>query len=111
MKTKKVWLVCSKCGGNTFEIYKNIKYPHDWSWKRALRQELLSHEGIGWDMNTFEIRCAKCGSKDAEVVWDTGRSGFGKSKSVWDAVYEDYLLPWARKLEKRMKKGDRKWRS
>ena len=66
MKTRRVWLECGDCGSKEVTASKIVEYEN---WEEALIYETLCHDGIGWDINTFEFKCARCGSKNIKVSW------------------------------------------
>jgi len=57
---------CKKCGSNKFILRKKIHY--EGSLKSALISELLCHDGFGWNVNTFDFVCAKCGAVNEDYV-------------------------------------------
>jgi len=61
-----VEIKCKKCGSNKFILRKKIHY--EGSLKSALISELLCHGGFGWDVNTFDFVCAKCGAVNEDYV-------------------------------------------
>ena len=67
VKARKVWLECGDCGSKEIIVSKIVYYE---DWEKALLRETLCHDGFGWDLNTFETRCAKCGSENIKVRWE-----------------------------------------
>ena len=66
-KVRKVWLECAKCGSKKIMAEKLVEYT---DWDKALIRETLMHDGFGWDLNTFDFKCAKCGSDEIQVNWN-----------------------------------------
>ena len=66
-KARRVWLECKKCGSRKITATKLVKYTN---WEEALIRELYCHDGFGWDLNTFDFKCAECGSDEIQVNWN-----------------------------------------
>ena len=67
IKARKVWLECEDCGSKEITASKTVHYKN---WESALLHEIFCHDGFGWDLNTFEFKCAKCGSENIIVKWE-----------------------------------------
>lgn len=56
---------CKNCGNRIFRI-KKVAYS-DKEKEQYMQHEYLCHDGFGWDLNTFNIICSKCKSREAIV--------------------------------------------
>lgn len=71
MSKKDVWnglaeAICHKCGSNQWIITKRLVAATK---NDALIQETMCHSGYGWELGSFEHKCAKCGSTKLKVKW------------------------------------------
>ena len=71
MERLRAVLKCPKCGSDEVVVEKYIKCGSKEDLEEKLLKEILCHDGYGWDLNTFSIRCARCGSKIEKVSLDS----------------------------------------
>ena len=67
LKARRVWLECKKCGSRKITATKRVVYS---DWDEAIIRETMMHDGFGWDLNTFDFKCAECGSDEIQVNWN-----------------------------------------
>ncbi len=53
--------LCEKCNGISFELRKICEGQ---SLQSVLISETMCHDGMGWDLNTFDIICTHCLTSD-----------------------------------------------
>ena len=70
MKLLRVVVKCPKCGSEEVTIEKVFRYSTKKERDYIIYRETLCHDGFGWDLNTFTIKCAKCGTIIEEVVYE-----------------------------------------
>jgi len=70
MKLLRVVVKCPKCGSEEVIIEKVFRYSTEKERDDIILRETLLHDGFGWDLNTFTIKCAKCGTIIEEVTFD-----------------------------------------
>ncbi|RLJ04555.1 MAG: hypothetical protein DRP08_01540 [Candidatus Aenigmatarchaeota archaeon] len=68
MKLLRVVVKCPKCGSEEVKIEKVLRYSTEEERDKIIIRETLCHDGFGWDLNTFTIKCAKCGTIIEEVA-------------------------------------------
>jgi len=68
MKLLRVVVKCPKCGSKEVTIEKVFRYNTEEERDKIIIRETLMHDGFGWDLNTFTIKCAKCGTVIDEVT-------------------------------------------
>lgn len=54
---------CVKCGNQSFRFEKKVEGDNP---DKIMMYEVLNHDGFGFDLNTFDIICEKCGRKDTD---------------------------------------------
>jgi len=70
MKLLRVVVKCPKCGSEEVTIEKVFKYNTEEERDKIIIRETLMHDGFGWDLNTFTIKCAKCGTVIENVSFE-----------------------------------------
>ena len=70
MKLLRVVVKCPKCGSEEVKIEKVLKYSTEEERDKIILRETLLHDGFGWDLNTFTIKCAKCGTVIENVSFE-----------------------------------------
>jgi len=68
----RVVVKCKKCGSDSVIVEKFLEYNNEDEYRRQIIKETLCHDGWGWDLNTFTVKCAKCGEKIEEVTIEKG---------------------------------------
>jgi hypothetical protein len=56
-----VAILCAHCGADRFQLSRAVDAS---SLDSLVIHETMSHPGFGWDLDRFEVTCAKCGSKN-----------------------------------------------
>ena len=79
---KRVVLKCPRCGSDKVIVERYIKCRDEKEWERIVHREVLMHDGFGWDLNTFEIRCARCNARIEEVSFEDVDKGDNMAKFV-----------------------------
>ena len=59
-----------KCGSERVIVEKIIKYESKTDLYNKIMEEILEHDGFGWDVNTFTIKCAECGEVINKVTFE-----------------------------------------
>ena len=68
MPRKRVVLKCEHCGSTEVIVERIIEYRDEEEWKDIVMREVICHDEIGWDLNTFTTRCARCGREVLRVA-------------------------------------------
>jgi len=70
MKLLRVVVKCPKCGSEEVIIEKVFRYSTEKERYHIILREILLHDGVGWDLNTFIIKCAKCATIIENVTFE-----------------------------------------
>jgi len=70
MKRMRVVLKCPRCGSDKVVVEKIIEYESRDDLERKIIEETLCHDGFGWDLNTFSVKCGMCGEKIDKVTFE-----------------------------------------
>ena len=68
IKHRKYCLECKTCGSNDIRLSRVVKKDEGETWHDVTLYETLYHDGFGWELDSFELTCAKCGGDKIEVA-------------------------------------------
>jgi len=67
MGRMRVVLKCEKCGSEEVVVEKIIEYTTRDDLDAKILAEVMCHDGVGWDLSSFTVKCARCGAKIEKV--------------------------------------------
>lgn len=64
---RKFCLECKACGSKDIRLSRVIEKDEGETWDDVASYEYYNHDGFGWELDRFDITCAKCGSDKIEI--------------------------------------------
>ena len=65
---RKYWLECKFCGSKDMRFSRVIDKEEE-TWDDVENYNYYCHDGFGWELDRFNITCAKCGGDKIEVAY------------------------------------------
>ena len=67
---RKYYLECKTCGSKDIRRSRAIKKREGETWDDVEDYEYYNHDGFGWELDSFELTCVKCGGDKIEVAYE-----------------------------------------
>ena len=64
---RKYWLECNTCGCKDIRLSRVIEKREGETWDAVEDYEYYNHDGFGWELDRFELTCAKCGGNKIKI--------------------------------------------
>ena len=72
---RKYWLECAACGCKDIRLSRAIEKRKDETWDDVEDYEYYNHDGVGWELDRFDLTCGKCGRDQIRIKYEDIEEG------------------------------------